>query len=132
MTRPAPRRTLDASCWTKPGDRVRCIGRRPRLPDLKNVAPRRLPSDRRKGIRSRTDEVTMATFKAKPQILIELHGASRATAESLGERIGEDATTRAWCAIFPDGQHVDSFLVDVDVAEKAVAWLKAHGVEQSK
>ena len=27
---------------------------------------------------------------------------------------------------------VDAYLLDVDVAEKAVAWLKEHGVEQER
>ena len=80
----------------------------------------------------------MATFETKPKILLSVEVASHLAYE-LDEyiygmrldRSADDGNYKSWTERAGNGRTVDHLLLDVDVAEKAVAWLKAHGVERA-
>lgn len=60
----------------------------------------------------------MATFEARPKISIRLDTGLRTVQLFM-----------VYMAQFPVMRSDGAWVLDVDVAEKAVAWLKAHGVE---
>lgn len=67
-----------------------------------------------------------STFEAKPKILIVLSDMDDNILDDFDEAIGLDGAQ--WVR---RRSMSGSVILDVDIAEKAVAWLKAHGVEQA-